>query len=57
MKPLENSSDSNGIVYFRFNVSNDEKIELTYFYGLLDEIRIFNRILDQAEIDELSNNQ
>ena len=40
-------------IYFG-RASNDDDIELTYFYGKLDEIRIFNRILDQAEIDELS---
>jgi len=37
--------------------SNDEEIDLTYFYGKIDEIRIYNRILDQAEIDELSLKQ
>lgn len=37
--------------------SVDDEIELTYYYGLLDEIRIFNRILDQSEIDELSTNK
>lgn len=39
-------------IYFG-RASNDDEIELTYFYGKLDEIRIYNRILDQAEIDEL----
>lgn len=42
---------------FLGRASDDEEIELTYFYGLLDEIRIFNRLLDQEEIDELSANQ
>lgn len=44
------------LVYFG-RASNDDELELTYFYGRLDEIRIFNRILDQAEIDELSIKQ
>jgi hypothetical protein len=44
------------IIYFGRSSSDDE-IDLTYFYGKLDEIRIFNRILDQAEIDELSSKQ
>ncbi len=42
------------IIYFG-RASNDDEIELTYFYGLIDEIKIFNRILDQTEIDELSS--
>ena len=33
--------------------SEDEDIDLTYFYGPLDEIRIYKRILGQEEIDEL----
>lgn len=41
------------VIYFG-RASEDDDIDLTYFYGLIDEIRIFNRILDQAEIDELS---
>lgn len=50
------------IAYFSENLylgraSEDDEIELTYFYGLLDEVRIFNRILTQAEIDELSLKQ
>lgn len=44
------------IIYFG-RASNDDEIDLTYFYGKIDEIRIFNRILDQAEIDELSLKQ
>jgi hypothetical protein len=40
------------IIYFG-RASTDDEIELTYFYGKLDEIRIFNRILDQADIDKL----
>jgi hypothetical protein len=43
-------------IYFG-RASNDDEIDLTYFYGKIDEIRIFNRILDQAEIDELSLKQ
>ena len=42
------------IIYFG-RASSDDEIELTYFYGLIDEIRIFNRILDQTEIEELSS--
>ncbi|HPR31873.1 MAG TPA: LamG domain-containing protein [Prolixibacteraceae bacterium] len=34
--------------------SSDDAIKLTYFYGKMDEIRIFNRILTQEEINELS---
>ncbi|MBN1924199.1 MAG: LamG domain-containing protein [Prolixibacteraceae bacterium] len=37
--------------------SNDDALKLTYFYGKLDEVRIFNRILEQEEIDELSLKQ
>jgi hypothetical protein len=40
-------------IYFG-RASNDEEIDLTYFYGKIDEIRIYNRVLDQAEIEELS---
>lgn len=41
------------IIYFG-RASNDDEIELTYFYGKIDEIRIYNKILDQTEIDELA---
>jgi hypothetical protein len=37
--------------------SADEDLDLTYFYGPLDEIRIFNRVLDQTEIDKLFTGQ
>ena len=46
----------NDTIYFG-RASDDEEIKLTYFYGKLDEIRIFNRILDQAEIKELSSRE
>lgn len=44
------------IIYFG-RASNDEEIELTYFYGKIDEIKIFNKVLNQAEIDVLSLNE
>jgi len=43
-------------IYFG-RASNDDEIILTYFYGKLDEIRIYNKILEQKEIDELSLKQ
>lgn len=46
----------NDTIYFG-RASKDDDIYLTHFYGKLDEIRIFNRILDQKEIDELSYQQ
>ena len=44
----------NGLLYLGRS-NEDDEIKLTQFYGLLDEIRIYNRILDQSEIDELSS--
>jgi hypothetical protein len=56
-EPLQGTVTYLSDLIYLGRASNDDEIELTYFYGLLDEIRIFNRILDQAEIDELSMNQ
>ena len=46
------SSDS---IFFG-RASSDDDIYLTYFEGKLDDIRIYNRILNQEEIEELSSN-
>jgi hypothetical protein len=46
---------SSDIIYFG-RASSDDEIELTYFDGKLDEIRIYNRMLNQEEIKELSGN-
>ena len=46
------SSDS---IFFG-RASSDDNIALTYLDGKLDEIRIYNRILNQDEIKELSGN-
>lgn len=46
------SSDS---IFFG-RASSDDNIELTYLDGKLDEIRIYNRILNQDEIGQLAGN-
>jgi hypothetical protein len=56
-KPLQDKiTYLSDIIYFG-RASKDDEIDLTYFYGKLDEIRIYNRILDQEEIDELTLKQ
>ena len=52
--PLEESMTYlNDIIYFGRSSSDDE-IALTYFYGNLDEIRVYNRILEPSEIEQLA---
>jgi hypothetical protein len=46
---------SSEIIYFG-RASSDDEIELTYFEGKLDDIRIYNRVLSQEEIEQLSGN-
>lgn len=46
---------SSDIIYLG-RASNDDQIELTYFEGKLDDIRIYNRVLSQEEIEQLSAN-
>lgn len=46
---------SSDIIFFG-RASSDDEIDLTYFDGKLDDIRIYNRILNQEEIEELSGN-
>lgn len=46
---------SSETIYFG-RASSDDAIELTYFEGKLDDIRIYNRVLSQEEIEQLSGN-
>jgi len=52
--PLHDGTIYAGDILYLGRASQDEEIELTYFYGLLDEVRVYNRILDPQEIAELS---
>ncbi|MBN1184751.1 MAG: LamG domain-containing protein [Bacteroidales bacterium] len=55
IKPLQDTSDYwSDIIYFG-RASYDDEMELTYFNGKFDEIRVYNRVLNSVEIKELSS--
>lgn len=56
-EPLVGETIYSGDMIHLGRASGDEQIELTYFYGLLDEIRIYNRILGPDVVAELSTKQ
>jgi hypothetical protein len=53
-EPLQDTIVYSSDSIFFGRASSDDEIDLTYFDGKLDEIRIYNRILNQEEIEELS---
>jgi len=56
-EPVDDTIAYKGELLYLGRASEDDEIELTYFYGLVDEIRIYDRLLEQSEIDELSLEQ
>ena len=53
IKPIQDTLTYwSDIIYFG-RASYDEEVDLTYFNGRLDEIRIYNRTLNVAEVREL----